>query len=69
MEYKDINNKILKIRTEIQEKYPELVKYLEEMPDTLPVKGESKIDVEELKNYFDSLKELVTSFKNKYKKS
>jgi len=67
MEHQEIYNEILKLRTEIQEKHPELLKYLEEMPDTLPVKGESKLDVEELKNYFDSLKELVRSYKNKHK--
>lgn len=51
----EINLKIIKIITVIQENYPELSKYIEEMPvDNL---GESnpEINIKNLQNYYDSL--------------
>jgi hypothetical protein len=65
MEHHELYNEILKVRTEIQEKYPEMVKYLDEMPDTIPVIENREIDTVSLQKYLNSLRELVL----KYKKS
>lgn len=59
---------ITQVTREIEDSYPELQKYLDENPMTLP-DGDSK-DVEMnnkvLAEYLDSLKELVKKYRKEY---
>ncbi len=59
---KELNEKILKITIKIQEKYPELSKYIAEMPVTIPDKAFPEINIEHLNNYYNSLNELVKKY-------
>ncbi|PKP32218.1 MAG: hypothetical protein CVT99_05600 [Bacteroidetes bacterium HGW-Bacteroidetes-16] len=59
---KDLNEKILKITMRIKDHYPELSKYLEEMPVTVPSENDPEITLNQLKSYYESL----NSFLQKY---
>lgn len=61
---KDLNSKILKVTMTIMDQYPELSKYLEEMPVTIPNEKEPDITLNNLKAYYESLNLIL----NKYKK-
>lgn len=63
----NILSEIMEITKDIEDNYPELEKYLDERPLTLPNDNDSKakVDNEALKKYLSSLKALV----KKYKKS
>ena len=50
-----ITKKIMDITVEIQEKYPELIKYLNEMPITNPDEKDPEINEKNLVDYFESL--------------
>lgn len=52
---KEVNSKILKITMSIQEKYPELSKYLLEMPMTIPDVTNPEINIKVLNDYVNSL--------------
>lgn len=52
---KQLNDDILKITLLIQEKYPELSKYLTEMPVSNPDIEMPEINIEHLTNYYESL--------------
>lgn len=58
----EINAKILKITMIIQENYPELSKYLNEMPVTIPIDKNPKVNVKNLEKYYDSLVELFRNY-------
>ena len=57
----ELNEKIMKITTAIREDYPELHKYLNEMPVTIPSEKHPHVDIEELTKYYESL---ITLFRN-----
>ncbi len=57
----EINAKIFKITMVIQENYPELSKYLNEMPVTIPIESDPKINILNLEKYYESL---LTIFRN-----
>lgn len=59
---KDLNAKILEITLLIQEKYPELSKYLSEMPATIPVEKNPEINAENLQKYYNSLDQLLKKY-------
>jgi len=59
---KGLNLKILDITMTIQEKYPELSKYLEEMPVTIPYIKSPKINIRTLSSYYDSLTSLLENY-------
>lgn len=59
---KEWNEKILKTSIKIKEQYPELSKYLEEMPTTIPDKKYPKITLLNLKQYFESLDSLLNKY-------
>ena len=67
MIHQEIYKEIFHLQMEIQKKHPELMKYLTEMPDTLPVEGRVKVDSNSLMNYLNSLKEIILNYKNKTK--
>jgi hypothetical protein len=66
---KELNKKILKITMLIQEQYPELTRFLEEMTETIPspIFGEGQgevpeININNLKEYYNSLNSLVENY-------
>jgi hypothetical protein len=59
---KDLNKKIMEITMLIQAKYPELSKYLNEMPATIPIEENPKINSENLQKYYNSLEELMKKY-------
>lgn len=52
---KELNDDILKITITINEQFPELSKYIEEMPITIPNTANPKINTTILTEYHDSL--------------
>ena len=60
-EEEEINAKIMKVTMVIQENYPELSKYLNEMPITIPIDSRPEINVKNLEKYYDTL---LTLFRN-----
>lgn len=59
---KVINEKILKLTMTIKDKHPELTKYIEELPVTIPDKKHPLINIEHLQNYYESLNSLLTKY-------
>ena len=57
----EINAKILKITMVIHENYPELSKYLNEMPVTIPIDRRPEVNVKNLQKYYETL---LTLFRN-----
>lgn len=60
---KDLNAKILKVTMIIKDKYPELSKYIEEMPVTIPNEKFPEITLDNLKVYFESLNLMLNKYK------
>lgn len=60
---KDMNSRILEITLTINNEYPELSKYIEEMPVTLPVEADKQITINHLKSYFESLVSMLARYK------
>lgn len=58
----EFNTEILRITMTIQEKYPELSEYLEEMPVTVPAVMNPEINSKSLGAYYDSLNSLLESY-------
>ena len=63
---KELNSKILKITLKINDHYPELSKYLEEMPATVPVDNEPEMTLKNLSAYYESLKVLMDKYINEH---
>lgn len=59
---KVLYRKILAITMLIEEKYPELTKYLSEMPDTIPNESHPSIDEKALQDYYISLCDILTDY-------
>jgi hypothetical protein len=59
---KGLNSKILKITMIINDEYPELSKYLEEMPVTIPVDNKPEITLHNLNAYYESLNVLLNKY-------
>ena len=60
---KNLNAKILKITMTIMEQYPELSKYIEEIPVTIPNEKIPEITLDNLKAYFESLNAMLNKYK------
>lgn len=58
-----INASILSITMLIKDKYPELSKYIEEMPVTIPTDSDPEITLKNLKSYLDSLVNILNGYK------
>lgn len=65
---KDILTEITRLTNEIENKYPELQKYLDETRATLPQGdfNDSELDVASLENYRDSLKEMIEKYEKEH---
>ena len=58
----ELNFKISAITTEIEQNHPELSKFLNEMPTTIPNDSSSKTDVKILNEYYESLKNILGEY-------
>ncbi len=58
----ELLNQIVTITMHIREKFPELSKYLTEMPITIPSVKRPKMGSRELQDYIDSLEELLLKY-------
>lgn len=56
---KDLLVKIMLVTRKIQDEHPELCEFLSELPETVPSEEYHQIDVESLRNYLESLNELL----------
>jgi hypothetical protein len=58
----EINAKIMKLTMVISENYPELSKYLNEMPITIPIDSNPKINAKNLQKYYDNLLDIFRKY-------
>jgi len=58
----EINAKIMKLTMVISENYPELMKYLNEMPITIPIDSNPKINAKNLQKYYDNLLDIFRKY-------
>ncbi|MDO9276345.1 MAG: hypothetical protein Q7T92_12455 [Lutibacter sp.] len=58
-----LNSRILKITTIIKNQYPELLEFLNEMPETIPSEMSPEITLNNLKTYGESLNSLLIKYK------
>lgn len=63
---KELNSKILQLTLLIQNKYPELSKYLGEMRETLPDVENPEMDIATLKEYAESLEMLIAGYSDQH---
>ncbi len=56
---KSLITEITELTTKIETKYPELYKFIEEQPITIPSSDHPKTDEKNLLDYLDSLKQLL----------
>lgn len=59
---KELNDAILKMTLKIRNEYPELSKYLVEMPETIPDTNNPKINIKILKDYYESLNSILKKY-------
>lgn len=59
---KELNSDILQITIKIKEQFPELSKYVLEMPVTIPVTDNPEINRKALQDYHDSLSVLLKDY-------
>jgi hypothetical protein len=57
-----LNQEILETTTMIRNEYPELIKYLEEVPLTIPVDDSPETNIKALKDYAQSLKNIIIKY-------
>jgi hypothetical protein len=67
-ETKDVLTEISSTLREIEGKYPELQKYLDETRNTLPSgqEGNTELNKDDLQTYLDNLKEMVENYKKEH---
>ena len=58
----ELNAKILAITNKIKQSHPELLKYLDEMPVTIPDVEKPEVNVDTLRAHYESLCELLKKF-------
>jgi AAA15 family ATPase/GTPase len=61
----EIEEAILKITMKINTEYPELSKYLEEMPVTIPDIKNPEINIKILQDYYNSLDSILKKYSPK----
>ncbi|WP_426063110.1 hypothetical protein [Flavobacterium sp. DSP2-3-1] len=59
---KEINQAILEITMKIRNEYPELIKYLSEMPVTIPDVDQPEVTIKVLSDYYESLENLLKKY-------
>jgi len=63
---KYLNSRIIEITLTIHNNYPELSKYLEEMPVTIPAEADKQITINHLKSYYESLVSMLARYKSEH---
>lgn len=63
----ELNNKILSISMVIRDEYPELMKFLNEMPITIPDEKKPEINTKILEDYLNSLQEMLKKYAPNHK--
>jgi hypothetical protein len=63
---KYLNSKILKITMTIMDQYPELSKYIEEMPVTIPNEKDPEVTLNNVKTYYESLSLMLMKYKSEH---
>ena len=58
----ELNKDIVKITMTIRNEFPELMKFINEMPVTIPNMESPEINVKILQDYFDSLEDLLRKY-------
>ena len=58
----DLNLKIMQETQEIKDHYPELIKFLDEIPVTIPDEKNMEITLKNLKSYYDSLSSMLNKY-------
>jgi hypothetical protein len=58
----EIEEAILKITMKIKTEYPELSKYLEEMPVTIPDTKNPEMNIKTLQDYYNSLDSILKKY-------
>jgi hypothetical protein len=64
---KTLNERILAITQLLNDKYPELVQFIPEMTQTNPDEKDPDINRRTLKEYYDSLVQMIRKYKPDYK--
>ncbi len=62
----EMNAKILKLTLRINELYPELTKYIEEMQETVPLERKEEDLLKDLTTYHDSLNSMLNKYTLKH---
>lgn len=60
---KDILEAISRLTLEIESEYPELYRFLDESPVTIPTEAHPNLGVEELSTYYKGLKTMLEDYK------
>jgi hypothetical protein len=58
----ELNENIVKMTMTIRNEFPELMKFLSEMPVTIPNSESPEINVKILQDYYDSLEDLLRKY-------
>ncbi len=58
----ELNQDILRITMEITNKFPELSKYISEMPTTISYNRVPGVSIKNLQDYYNSLQEVVKKY-------
>lgn len=61
-----LNRKILKIKRIIKDRFPELSKFLDEMPVSMEDSNMSEVSYNDLDEYYQSLEAVLTKYKLEY---
>jgi hypothetical protein len=64
---KELNQAILEITMKIRNEYPELNKYLSEMPVTIPDVDQPEMTIKVLSDYLESLENLLKKYSPSHK--
>ena len=64
---KEINQAILEITMKIRNEYPELIKFLSEMPVTIPDVDQPEVTTKVLSDYYESLENLLKKYSQSHK--
>ena len=63
---KELNDQIIAVTQEIREKNPELLKFMDEMPITIPNENNPEINNKTLKDYLESLQKILAEYKKEH---
>lgn len=63
---KEVFQEITELTTLIQKHYPELLKYLDEMPNTIPNHQNNDEGIKHFIKYRNSLKEMIKNYKKEH---